>query len=298
MALADTYLSVLSWELGVRVRVRDLDDPMVRDNRGKLEKGSSTVVRVSDRKAAELAVAVILDSDIGFQAVVVCTDSLDDDSPTDWVRKLRAAAGLHSIRTLLVSGAACANFAAGLEVARGLIFAGSAVSVLLVTTDKVSVGTRYQALGATVIGDGAVACMVTTNPGCGQFRMVDQATETWAGSAGRLGHAKTMLTATRSAAKKVAGGDLAVVRHVVTPNFDRTTRQLLVMAASADSASLHPGLLSEVGHCFAADVPLNLHDLARSGVADRGHLVLTVSCGQDTVSVTVFEYFGEGGVGL
>ncbi|MEV6258913.1 hypothetical protein AB0L97_37290 [Nocardia sp. NPDC051911] len=230
-----------------------------------------------------------------FQAVVVCTESLAGRDPVAWVRGFRAAAGLDTTRTLLVTGSACANFAAGLDVSHGLIAAGTAAAVLLVVTDKVSAGTRYQPLGNSVVGDGAVSCLVTGSHGHAPFRLIGQAAETWLGSDSMLAHARTLLTATRSAARRSTGDALVSVRHVITPNFDETTRQLLGMAVSAPAAAQHAGLLREVGHCFSADVPLNLRDLVRSGAAVPGDLVLAVSCSKDTVYVTTFEYVGGGG---
>src|SRR5205814_6534686 len=137
------YLSVLASRLGDRVVIGDLDDAKVMENLDLLREQGIANVRVSTLSTADLALSVIPGAPGGpppgpaFQAVVFCSDSVEDKSPTDTVLRLRNGAALFSAQVVFVSGSACANLGLGLDVSRGLIAAGVADSVLLVTADKV-----------------------------------------------------------------------------------------------------------------------------------------------------------------
>jgi 3-oxoacyl-[acyl-carrier-protein] synthase III len=292
-------LVVLAARFGARVDIRDLADAKVQANLDSLAQQGISGVRVSEESTAQLALGVTPGapdgpaSNVAFQAVVVCTDSIEDTTPTEWLVDFQDAAGLGATRAVFVSGSACGNFATGLDVSRGLIASGNADSVLLVLADKVLSGTRHPTLSMTVFSDAAVSCLVTAAPERPSFQLVATATETLPKprhEPSELVHARTILTATRSAANRATSGRTSSIRHVVTPNFGTSTRELLAMAISIPSAHLYPGLVSENGHCFGADVPLNLSELTRSGLLADGHEVLAIASSSTTLSVMVFRY--------
>jgi 3-oxoacyl-[acyl-carrier-protein] synthase III len=222
----------------------------------------------------------------------VCTDSVGDITPSEWLRDYQRATDLPSTRALFVSGSACANFATGVDVAHGLVASGAAESVLLVTVDKVQSGTRYPPISQTVFSDGAVSCLVTDAPGDETFRLLGSASEHWSGDSGGsdLVRARKILPAMRSATYRAAVGPVDHISHIVTPNFGKATRQLLAMAVPGSVSRLHTGLVAEVGHCFASDIPLNLRHLARSGQLTTGDAVLAAASSSNTLSAMVFEY--------
>jgi 3-oxoacyl-[acyl-carrier-protein] synthase III len=282
--------------LGARRNITDLDDPLVQAHADELEEQEIRSVRVSPLSTVQLAVSVTPGApggpadDLPFQAIVVCTDSNGDLTPTEWMVEYRRAIDLPAVRCVFVSGSACANFATGLDVARGMVASGVAEAVLLVTVDKILSGTRYPPISMTVFSDGAASCMVTATPEPGSFRLLGSATEQWFDDdPGELVHARTILNAMRSAGYRAASGPVDTIGHMVTPNFGKATRQLLAMAIPGQIRP-HSGLVSTVGHCFASDVPLNLRDLVQTGLLSDGETVLAAASSATMLSAMVFEY--------
>ena len=298
------YLSVLASQLGDRVGIGDLDDTEVRANLDLLREQGIANVRISSLSTADLALSVIPGAPGGppagpsFQAVVFCSDSVRDRTPAETVLHLRNGADLFSTQIVFVSGSACANLAVGLDVSRGLIAAGVADSVLLLTADTLLSGTRFPPISSTVFSDGAASCLVTARPVASSFRLLGTATENWPAiddDGGELAAPRKLLTATRSAAGRATGGSLDGFHHLVTPNFGDSTRRLLAMAVPSSSLRPHPGVVSEVGHCFAADVLLNLHDLEHRRLINDGDKVLTIAASRQSLSVMTFQYCENGG---
>jgi 3-oxoacyl-[acyl-carrier-protein] synthase III len=289
------FVSVLARELGAEVTLEELDDPTLRANVATLKSQGFFGVRVSSLSTVELALAVMTEIGLAsFEAVVVCTDSLGETGPSDFVLDIQRAAHLDSTRTIFVSGGECANFVVGLDVATGLVATGAADPVLLVLVDRVIAGTRYTPVSDSAYSDGAVSCRVSATPGENSFRLMGSATETrlprdatW----GDLADARTTLAAMRTAATRAMDDDGSVsVRHVITLNLGDRARQLIAMAAPVPSGRLYSDSVRKHAHCFGADIPLNLDDLASSRLLTDGDGVLALATSRHAFSATLFRY--------
>ena len=288
------YLTVLASHLGDPVDIDHLDDPEIVKNAALLRREGIRSARVSPLSTLELALMVTPGGAPGtsrpcsFEAIVVCTDSIGDMVPTGWLIAYKSAAGLSSVPAYFVSGSACANFVAALDVARGLLAIGGAERVLLVTADRAQPKERYPPAGSTVYSDGAVSCLVSTEPEAdASFRVLRTATESWKPDRDRLGDlttAKTVAYAMASVTRQLTEDDEPNYEYLLTPNFGITTRQLIELAASLPRAVHHPGTLDEVGHCFSADMALNLQHLEKTGRLVDGDQLLAVATGQHALS--------------
>lgn len=298
------FVTVVARRLGVPVAIRELDDPGVRDNVDVLEDQGVTHVRVSPLSTADLALAVTPQAPgdprdaRAFQAVVLCTDSLGGDiAPGHWVRAYQKAAQLESTRTLYVTGSECANFALALDVASGLIGSGAADAILLVLVDNISSESRFTPISNSAYSDGAVACLVSGTASPGSFELVRSATETrlprddtW----GDLADARTTLTAMSAAARRAVGeGPADRFRHLLTLNLGDTARRLLAMAAPVPLGRLYSDSVRTTGHCFAADIPLNLQDLVAARQLADGDEVLALASSRHAFSAMAFRFQGH-----
>ncbi|GAA1329684.1 hypothetical protein GCM10009660_01180 [Catellatospora bangladeshensis] len=279
----------MAQRLGAPVPLTELDDPRVRENLAALTEQGITTARVSEEDTVALAAAVT-PADLDLDAIVVCTDTVEAPTPTEWLLAYRARTGRHGTRTLFAGGSACANLAAGWDLASALVRARAAKAVLVVTADRVPSGTRVPALSTTVLSDGAASCLVTAEPSGPAFVLLGTATRSWqAGAeAGGMAHARAILTTTRSVVAELIrpGG----TTHLLTPNFGSATRNLLAMAASFPVRRLDPGVAGEVGHCFAADALLNLDHLARRPDLADGDTVLALMSSDTTMSAALLGY--------
>ena len=296
----DVYVTVAAAELGACVDVRDLDDPLARSNADMLVGQGILGARVSPLGTTELARAVLpgapdFPTDIAaFDCLIVCMDSAPAEWVADWLIDLRSAADLWNVRGLFVSGQSCDGFAAGADVARGLIGSGAAGAVLLVTVDRIASGTRFPAMSSTLYSDGAVSCLITAAPPrTSSFRLMESATETWLPDRrpdGGMRAARTLTHAVRAATARVSGGSVERFRYLVTPNFGRSTRHLIGLAAALPVDRLHSGAIGRTGHYFASDIPLNLAELEESGALDDGDEVLAVTSSRHALSAIAFRY--------
>lgn len=255
-------------------------------------------VRVAANSTIELALAVTPGAPGGptadrpFDTVVLCSDSGDDGvTPGDWSLDFRRRAGLDGVRTLSVTGSACANFGLGLEVARALVMSGASTATLVIVADRIACGRRYTGISRSIYSDGAVSCLVARGLGAGSFRVVGIATEVRAFDDTIVGFAdaRSTVLAMRTAAARALNGRSTDVRHVITLNLGDSARRLVAGSTSVPAAFLRNETIGQVAHCFAADIPLNLRALQSHEPADGG-LVLALASSRHALCAVALEF--------
>lgn len=298
------HVRVLAAKFGEPTDLGDLDDQGVQDNLTMLREQGYRQVRVAACSTAELALAVTpgapggLADATAFDTVIICTDAVEGQPPGEWSSAYQLAAGIESAPVFLVTGAACANFAAGLDAARGMIASKVAENVLLVMVDRVVKGmSYYTAISRSVYSDAAVSCLVSARPAPESFRLLRTAIETRLpqdGGWNELADARTTVLAMNRAAKRAAG-DRPADRfdHVLTLNLGLTARKLLSMAARVHPEHVFTGPVGQLGHCFAADLPLNLRALLESGVLVPDAHVLALASSRGALAAIALA-FGPG----
>jgi 3-oxoacyl-[acyl-carrier-protein] synthase-3 len=89
-----------------------------------------------------------------------------------------------------------------------------------------------------------------------------------------------------SRAAKRAGGEhpAASFDHILTLNIGATAQKLLAMSTRAPSSRVFTGPVEEFGHCFAADIPLNLRALQESGSLTPNARVLALASSRNALA--------------
>lgn len=294
------HLIPLSSQIGEFIRISDLDDPQVSENISTLHEQGIFGARISKLPTARMARAVIpgvpggTADEVSFQAMVFCCDTIEEGTPSEWMHGLLDGTDASSLPAIFVGGNRCTNFAVGFDVARGLIASRQADSVLVVTSDRVLSGTRHLPSSMTVFSDGAMACLVTCDPeGRPSYELIGAASEKWTSSGSErewLADARVTLSAMRSATQRITGGENGRFRHLVTPNFGKATRKMLAMAVGMPPEKLYAGPVTTIGHCFSADIPMNMKHLDESSFIAEGDEIITVCSSRSLLSVVAFVY--------
>lgn len=216
-------------------------------------------------------------------AVVYCTDSPADRTPTEDLWDFLQHAGIPDHPAVVCGGSGCGNLGPGLAVARGLLSAGDSRDVLLVTTDRVVRGTRLVPDGLTVLSDSAASCRVTLDPPEIGFRITGLATLVQADTQ-RQGHglaaARSLIAAVSDLVPRAFSGASRPsdeCRYLLTGNYGTTPRSLLAMASGLDPSVHYAPRVSELGHCFSADMLIGLQDLIGSGGLRQGDQVMLIA---------------------
>jgi 3-oxoacyl-[acyl-carrier-protein] synthase-3 len=157
--------------------------------------------------------------------------------------------------------------------------------VLLVTADKLLDPSRYAREGLTVFSDGAAACVVSADPAESSFAVLGVATH----SSPEIGDYRaaddfTLLQASGhgvaavAAKLRTAAAAAEDVDHVVTSNFGASLRRFLAISAGYPSRLPFAPRAGEIGHCFSADLLINLREFERQdGESDGDRLLLLCS---------------------
>lgn len=289
--MATVYLSGLAHELGTRTPLARIDEPTLREQLETLHRQGLRHCRVADRSVADLAAgsarrtlaAVPPDT---VDAVVFCTDTSPELSPTAEVWAFLDAVGLPRTPATFVSGSGCGNLGPALTVARGMVLTGDRSAVLVVTADRVRSGTRYLANGQTAMSDGAASCVVsTTSFGAGfELRALADSCRVDIGTI-----AVTPILVARATTQGIRAAVRGVTeplslatddfRYLLTGNYGRSALEFLATSAGVPTDRVVTPLLADTGHCFAGDALITLSSLVdgdQIGDGDQA-LVLTVS---------------------
>ncbi|PCG84208.1 hypothetical protein CIB93_20545 [Streptomyces sp. WZ.A104] len=297
------YLSGFAHAAGERVPLAELDDATVADHAERLREQGLRHVRVSASPVPELATAsaratLAAAGDASVDSAVLCTDTPAAVSPTMDLWDFLAGTGRSDLPGAIVGGSGCGNLGPGLAAARDAVRAGTASSVLLVTADRVSTGTRYLPSGTTVLSDGAASCLVSREPvGDGpavRLRSLSLGVRLDTESSARE------LAVARATTRAVGG----IVRRALEPlglerrdvgkilmgNYGDASRSFLALAAGVDPRRAHCPTQADLGHCFSADILVNLAELARRGEAVPGEPVLLLASSPRSWAAALVEY--------
>jgi 3-oxoacyl-[acyl-carrier-protein] synthase-3 len=291
---APVYVSAIAHTLGTKVAIADLDEPVLRAHLGSLHEQGLRHCRVSTQPPAALAAAAARETlrragDPAVGAVVYCTDTRPELGHSSDLWDFLQRVDRPESHGVVVGGSGCGNLGPGLTTAGGLVRAEDA-AVLLVTTDRVTHGSRYLANGETVLSDGAAACLVGPRPVGPSFAVRGLASSVRAGleATARMSVAKVSARAIGATARKAAAPrPVADVGVLVTGNYGHTPRAFLAMSAGIAPDRVHCPDLAEVGHCFSSDVLIGLAGLLADDAVAPGEPVMLLTASPRSWSVAV-----------
>lgn len=286
----DVYLAHVAHALGSPVTLGELPDTAVAGDvaarRAALAAEGIGGCLVGDggkvAAARRAGVASATDAGLGPHAVLLCTDTAPDRSPSLDLWDVVCEVGAPDVTAATVGGHGCGNLGAATQLGVDLI-AGGRQSVLVVTADRVDPGaSRYLESGRTLLSDGAAAAVLTTRrPGAGYRVLAVAAGASPArpvGAGGLRGAAPLVSGLGRAvaavhAAAGIGPGD---VRHVLPGNVGASARAMIAMAVRARPDTVYAPSAASLGHCYSADLLVELAEApARGDVAD-GDVVLLV----------------------
>jgi 3-oxoacyl-[acyl-carrier-protein] synthase III len=295
------FLSSISFELGRAVPLDCLDDARVQQFLDQLNADGLTKCLVSDRSSVEGASLCARDSlqtpigPIEPDLAVLCSDSLAPHTPVGAARSFAEGIGLPNLPVVNVSGGDCGNLGMGLRLACGVLAAEALSNVLLVTSDCADRRGRYLATGLTAMSDGAASCLISARPeGCG-FAVLGMASASASENTDSTtpAGALTVVRSVRRITRQVLGR-LGITapdcRYLVVGNYGRATQELFAGATGLPQSALRTPLLTEVAHCYSADLLLSLHTLAERDELKSGDRLVLVSSGTRSWTVIVVEY--------
>ncbi|MBF9128540.1 hypothetical protein I0C86_05985 [Plantactinospora sp. S1510] len=298
------YLSNISHVVGDPVALDALEDTEVRKAMATLADEGLVQCRVTDASVPDLAGAAAStalgspDRRTEPDTAIYCSDTPTPVPPGPEVWRLNTGLGLPRVPVLRVAGGECGNLGLGLRVARAMVMAEGLGSVLLVTADRSVGDTRYLPDGLTVLSDGAAACLVTAEPPAGGFAVHRMAVSVQADAvAAGIGMqtARTTLSGISRAVRRLFA-DASVTpedcRYLVTGNYGTAIQSLFAAAVGLPQTVVRAPLREAMGHCFSADVLMNLETLRVDGELDPGDRLLLLTTGSRGWTVTLAEYLG------
>ncbi|GLK99161.1 3-oxoacyl-[acyl-carrier-protein] synthase III C-terminal domain-containing protein [Dactylosporangium matsuzakiense] len=295
------YASHVSYVLGEPVPIADTTDPEVHARIDALHEQGIRHHLVDARPAAELAATAarpVLDA-LGAppDLMIYCTDTSTGEAVTRQMWQAQRDMGLVDTPAVLVSGGGCGNLGAGLKVARAVMSAERLDTVLFVTADRVPGPTgRLLEHGTTVLSDSAAACALTVRPIAAGVRLLGMSTEVRSdvgSSVNQLAMGRTIMHKVGRALQRVSaesGVRPAECRYFLTGNFGRTSRDFLTTAARCTPEQAYGPWVADLGHCFSADILINLATLMERGELARGDRLLMLSSSPQSWSVIAAEY--------
>lgn len=298
--MTGVYLSSFASALGDQILLEDADDEGLHHHLAALHEQGLKHCLVSECSVAGMAatssrqtLAAVPDAQVG--AIVFCTDTAPELTPTCEGWDLLLKLGLPRTPVTLVGGSGCGNLAPGMSVARSLIMLDGLAAVLLVTSDRMRALTRYLDNGQTAMSDGAASCIVSSQPPPGpSFALRGQASSFRADigtvAVRRIIVARETVEAIEDTVRQAAE-PLSLTprdfRYLLTGNYGRTARELLAESAGVPADRVYCPKLDQTGHCFAADVIISLGSLLDTDMIDDGDHVLLLTASPRSWSAAV-----------
>jgi 3-oxoacyl-[acyl-carrier-protein] synthase-3 len=293
------YISAIAYSLGTATPLADLNDPGLAPELANLLREGVTTCRVAKEGARKLAASAVQQSfEISARqlpdGVVYCSDTITG-TPTRDVRELLSDVGCTASPVIMAGGNACGNLGAGLEVATGWLSTQRVSSVLLVTSDEAAIGTRYLASGLTALSDGAASCVVSRVPHGPGYRVLAIASggtglKDEDGRSSTLRHVAAGIERSVRTATDIAGVEVSDFRYSLTGNLGRMMRAFLTMAAGLPLNRVYAPDVETVGHCFAADILIDLQTLVVRKLVDPGDKIMLLPTSPESWCVIALEY--------
>ncbi|GAB2812455.1 hypothetical protein GCM10022221_07480 [Actinocorallia aurea] len=254
---------------------------------------TETPWEIAARSAAETLARAAKLPDLVLYACESIDDRVDLRRDPD---KFAEAIGLDTVPLMLVTANVCANFGALLRVARGHIATGDARDVLIVTTDVWGEGSRLIDAGTCLMSDAAASAMVSAEAPAEGWRVgpVVQATDHTMHSLDPAENSIAMVRGTVGGIQRATegfftpgpGGSRDDYPHIVVGNVGTTVLRLLAAGGRLDLGRFVTRTELN-GHCFAADLFVNLAEIEHE--VPSGGKVLGLSTGHNYWTCVAFE---------
>ncbi|MEK2491097.1 3-oxoacyl-[acyl-carrier-protein] synthase III C-terminal domain-containing protein [Kitasatospora purpeofusca] len=224
--------------------------------------------------------------------------SENDPDTTGSLARILDRLGLNDVEHLALSGQDCGNLVPAVRVASDALASGRCERVLLLLADRAEGRDRIMASGLSVFSDGAAACLLSggPEPAGPRLRVEAAGSRTAVRPADAEPAEQGLLSTVRLASGTVTdlldtlGRTRADFRYAILPNYRPAAQKFLLAAMRIPPDRLLLGPVTELGHCFSADLLITLHRLAASGALDPGDRLLLATGGPYSWSALAVEY--------
>lgn len=212
-------------------------------------------------------------------AVILCSATFPNSyqSHTELAHDFLSSVGLTDAACLGVTLLGCCNYLAGISLANALVSSGKYNNVLVVTGDVVPANEdRFKPYA--LFSDGASSCIVSRNSKIAEFEICAEAsyssTVSMKPDAPFDGEIINRANDTLLSASNLTFSD---IKFVMSNNLFIPIATQKEEEAGASSEQLFLSNVEHKGHCFAADIAINLCDANESGSITSGDHVLLAS---------------------
>ena len=208
----------------------------------------------------------------------------------DVVQRIRYELGLKRAIGFSIWGQACSSITTAIRVARDMILAGSAESVMVVGADSLIGARRRELEGITLMGDGGSAMIVKKN--CATNRLVQIASHDegsfyrYRGATGQdaEGERYTLLyfiVISRIVQKVLKNAKLKLsdISVIIPHNINLSSWEVVLKTLGCDEQKLFSKNICRHGHAFGSDVVVNMVDAIREGRLREGEYALLLTAG-------------------
>jgi 3-oxoacyl-[acyl-carrier-protein] synthase III len=169
--------------------------------------------------------------------------------------------GISNVRYVRVAGTFCADAAAALDYAAGLIRRGRAKCALLLSVNRQDeTRNRYSDAHGCLLGDGVVACLIQSNEG--QFRILDATSQSRVDMIEAMATADKYLRLSRQlikgAVESLRVTEISQYRHVITANLGKEYLAFVALALGIDVDLVFAENVHRFGHIHECDYLINL----------------------------------------
>ncbi|MFD6548525.1 hypothetical protein [Streptomyces sp. NPDC058398] len=305
-AAPPVYLSSIAYELGARTPLERFGTPVVEREREALRAEGIVHCRVTTETAWELAAhsaqRTLADaSRPAADGIVYSSESFGAGGVTTDLWDLLRGLGTPRTPALVVNGNGCGNLALALGVARNSVRADGHSEVLVAVADRLDdPDERYQPNGQTILSDGAASCLVGTRMPDAGFRLLGISVRYRAdfdhGAVPAMAGVRVVMAGVEEAVEDLrakvpppADGGPEYSR-LVTGNYGASTRSFLALATGVDTAADYAPHAADMGHCFAADLLVNLATLQEHKEVRPGERLLLLATSSRSWSAMAVEY--------
>lgn len=269
--MPEVNISAVRSVLGARTPLSQLHDPALADDVRAALAEDFVAFRESDEpiwRSAAAAAELTMAAAEREPDLIVYVSQNDDDTVSS-LPKLAQQLTLRDAELIAVAGHECGNLGPALQCARDALLAERSAAVLLVLADHAVGRRRVMDNGLSVFSDGAVACLMTrARPGAAHLRLDDVVvTRIDAGPSNLQTTARLARDSVETIERRIAIRR-ADVRRVAFSNYRWASQQFLAAAVRLPVDRVLRRSVSEVAHCFSADVLVNI-----AGALADGELV-------------------------
>jgi 3-oxoacyl-[acyl-carrier-protein] synthase III len=222
--------------------------------------------------------------------VVYCTESLEDEPPSDVLAGLLVDLGLPGTPAMIVNGHGCANLGLSLQVASRLVSSEPDGAALLILGDKAVDDERLLHNEASVLSDGAAACWVGRDASTPGFEVMGFGFATQADANLRtteVAMARQSVVLVNQAVANLLKNARVELQHftrILVSNYREGPRMLLAYAAGFRRETVMAANTAQFGHCFAADHLMTLGLPQSVDSLRNGESILVLATGPRTCS--------------